>query len=181
MTVEATDNILPLQAPRARKRFPKDVASDRIFYPLFVAAIWCGVLGGFGPELAQHLRGGEAPYPLIVHLHAAAFTGWLLLLSAQVLFIRTGRWQLHRRLGTAAIGLAAVMLFLGPAVSLAIQRTQLGLAHPSPIFGNPAFLARYFCGILFAYVVARKLWNDDAPDTTTLDALVDHFLNGVSA
>jgi AcrR family transcriptional regulator len=47
--------------------------------------------------------------------------------------------------------------------------------------GNPAFLARYFSGMLFAYVVARKLWNDDAPDTTTLDALVDHFLNGVSA
>ncbi len=158
MTVEAAGNVLPLQAPRLRRRFPKDVPSDRIFYPLFVAAIWCGVLGGFGPELVRHVQGGAAPYPLIVHLHAAAFTGWLMLLSTQVLFIRTGRWQLHRQLGTAAIGLAAVMLFLGPAVSLAIQRQQLGLAHPSPVFGNPAFLAVQFGGMVdFAILLAAAL------------------------
>ena len=159
MTVDTAGNVLPFEpAPRLRGRFPKEVASDRIFYPLFVAAIWCGILGGFGPELIKHVQGGEAAYPLIVHLHAAAFTGWMVLLSAQVLLIRTGRWQLHRQLGIAAIGLAVVMLFLGPAVSLAIQRAQLGLAHPSPVFGNPAFLAVQFGGMVdFAILLAAGL------------------------
>jgi hypothetical protein len=128
--------------------FPNSHPWDRRFYPLFIGAIWCGIAGGFGPELVQHVRGGEAPYPLIVHLHAAAFTAWVVLLMAQSLLIRTGRWQIHRKLGVAAIGLAAVMLFLGPAVAIVIQRQQLGLAHPSPVFGNPGFLAVQFGGMI---------------------------------
>ena len=110
--------------------------------------IWLGVGLGFGPELAQHIKGGEAPYPLIVHLHAAAFVSWVVLLMAQSLLIRTGRWQIHRRLGIAAVGLAGVMLILGPAVAITIQRAQLSLAHPSPVFGNPAFLAVQLGGII---------------------------------
>ena len=73
---------------------------------------------------------------------------WVVLLMAQSLLIRTGRWQIHRRLGIAAIGLAGVMLILGPAVAITIQRAQLGLAHPSPVFGNPAFLAVQLGGII---------------------------------
>jgi hypothetical protein len=47
--------------------------------------------------------------------------------------------------------------------------------------GNPEFLASYFMSVLFAYVIARKLWRDHVADPATLDAIVDHFLNGVSA
>jgi uncharacterized membrane protein YozB (DUF420 family) len=109
---------------------------------------------GFGPELVQHIQSGEAPYPLIVHLHAAAFMAWIVLLMAQSLLIRTGRRQLHRRLGVAAIALAAVMLVLGPAVAIAIQRTQLTLPHPSPVFGNPAFLAVQLGGMIDFAILA---------------------------
>jgi uncharacterized membrane protein YozB (DUF420 family) len=133
---------------RPRGGFPRNDPRDRLFYPLFVGLIWFGVVAGFGPELAQHIKGGEAPYPLIVHLHAATFTAWVVLLMAQSLLIRTGQWRVHRRLGLAAIGLAALMLILGPAVAIAIQRAQLLLAHPSPVFGNPAFLAVQLEGML---------------------------------
>ncbi|MEO9131689.1 MAG: hypothetical protein ABI240_10825 [Sphingomonas sp.] len=34
-------------------------------------------------------------YPLIVHLHAAAFVGYLVLFTAQVALIRTSRLDLH--------------------------------------------------------------------------------------
>lgn len=155
MTV--AENLLPSQnlSPRRTRSFPKDKASDRIFYPLFVAAIWLGILLGFGPEMVQHIQSGEAPYPLIVHLHAAAFMAWIALLMAQSLLIRTGRRALHRQLGTAAIALAIVMLVLGPAVAIVIQRQQLTLAHPSPVFGNPAFLAVQLGGMIdFAILVA---------------------------
>lgn len=158
MMVNAEENLQPSRSPpspRSRgSRFPKDHFWDRLFYPIFVGLIWLGVGLGFGPELAQHIKGGEAPYPLVVHLHAAAFAAWIVLLMVQSLLIRTGRWQIHRRLGIAAAGLAGVMLILGPAVAMAIQRAQLGLAHPSPIFGNPAFLAVQLGGILaFAILV----------------------------
>jgi AcrR family transcriptional regulator len=49
------------------------------------------------------------------------------------------------------------------------------------IQGEPAFVARYFMGILFSYVVGRKLWNSEVPDHAVLDAIVDVFINGVSA
>ena len=45
--------------------------------------------------------------------------------------------------------------------------------------GDPRFLARYFLGMLFSYVIARKLWDSHTPDRGAIDALVDVFLNGV--
>ena len=44
---------------------------------------------------------------------------------------------------------------------------------------DPALAARFFLGILFSYVVGRKLWNSAVPDHATLDGIVDVFLNGV--
>jgi len=55
-------------------------------------------------------------------------------------------------------------------------KAQAGLVR-----GEPAFVARYFMGILFSYVVGRKLWDSTVPDHAVLDEIVDLFLNGVSA
>jgi AcrR family transcriptional regulator len=48
-----------------------------------------------------------------------------------------------------------------------------------PLRGDPTFIARYFMGILFSYVVGRKLWESSLPDRATLDTIVEVFLNGV--
>jgi len=159
MALDAAEHLLPSQGlspPRVRPAglFPKDHFWDRSFYPLFVGLIWLGVGSGFAPELVQHIKTGEAPYPLVVHLHAVAFVAWIVLLMAQSLLIRTGRWRIHRRLGIAAVVLAAIMVILGPAVAIAIQRAQLGSPHPSPVFGNPAFLAVQLGGILAFGIIA---------------------------
>ena len=47
--------------------------------------------------------------------------------------------------------------------------------------GEPVLVARTFLGILFSYVVGRKLWDSAVPDRATLDGIVDIFLNGASA
>ena len=47
--------------------------------------------------------------------------------------------------------------------------------------GEPQFVARYFLGTLFSYVVGRKLWDSAVLDRSTVDAIVEVFLNGVSA
>jgi AcrR family transcriptional regulator len=45
--------------------------------------------------------------------------------------------------------------------------------------GDPLLLARMFLGILFSYVVGRKLWENANPDrAATLEAVVTIFLNG---
>jgi AcrR family transcriptional regulator len=44
--------------------------------------------------------------------------------------------------------------------------------------GDPLLLARTFLGILFSYVVGRKLWDSASPDRATIEAVVTIFLNG---
>ncbi len=71
--------------------------------------------------------------------------------------------------------------FRGPSQILldlaAYFTTMANAGHP--LRGDPTFIARYFMGILFSYVVGRKLWESSVPDRATLDAIVDVFLNGV--
>lgn len=56
----------------------------------------------------------HAPLPsLIVHLHGAAFSSWILLLVAQTSLISAGRVDLHRRLGIFGFLLACAMVILG--------------------------------------------------------------------
>ena len=45
--------------------------------------------------------------------------------------------------------------------------------------GKPDVLARVMMGMMLQLVIARKLWTGDAVNQTTVDMLVDVFLNGV--
>ncbi|HEY0613474.1 MAG TPA: helix-turn-helix domain-containing protein [Candidatus Elarobacter sp.] len=56
------------------------------------------------------------------------------------------------------------------------QKAEAGLVR-----GEPTFVSRYFLGMLFSYVVGRKLWDSAVPDRGVLDRIVDVFLNGVTA
>ena len=53
------------------------------------------------------------PRPWIIHVHAAVFTGWMVLLLAQVLLIQRRRVGLHRRLGTFGIYYGAAVVVMG--------------------------------------------------------------------
>jgi len=142
--------------PAARSgRFAPQHRWDRNFFLLVVALVWLGILMGFGPQVRQHLASAAAAYPLIVHVHAALFVGWLLLLTTQVLLIRGGRPDLHRRLGLAGAGLAAVMMLIGPATALVMHALTFGKPGKPP-----AFLAVQFTDILaFAgLVIPALLW-----------------------
>ena len=130
-------------APRRTAPFAPNHRWDRNFFLLYVALIWLGVVMGFGGDIQRHIAAGERPYPLIVHFHAVAFVGWLVVLTTQVLFIRRGRHDLHKALGVSAIALAAIMVVLGPATAIVVQRQMLG-THDS----DPAFFAIQFTDIL---------------------------------
>lgn len=113
-------------APRARW--------DRDFFILFVALIWLGILMGFVPEIAAHIRMHKPAYPLVVHIHAAAFVGWLCLLTTQVALIRGGRVDIHRKLGIFGAVLASTMMVLGLATSVIVDRRHFGTPDNDPQF-----------------------------------------------
>lgn len=113
---------------------------DRDFFLTYVVLIWFGIVVGFGSDLIRHVRTGEAPYPLIVHFHAAAFSGWLAVLTVQVLLIRARRQDIHRKLGMAAMVLAPIMVVLGIATAITVHRALFGLPVTKPT-QDLAFLA----------------------------------------
>jgi hypothetical protein len=56
----------------------------------------------------------KAPLPnKLIHIHAALFSSWILLLIAQASFISARRFDLHRRLGLFGFGLACAMTVVG--------------------------------------------------------------------
>ena len=128
-------------APRAKR--------DRDFFLLMVALIWLGILMGFVPEIVAHVRMHEPAYPLIVHIHAAAFVGWLCLLTTQIALIRGGRADIHRKLGVFGAILASIMVVLGLATAEIVDR--LHFRSPG---SHPQFLAIQIADVLNFGVLA---------------------------
>lgn len=95
---------------------------DRGFFAGFVAASWLAVLVGFAPSVSQRLDGqADYPAPVILVLHVAVFTAWLLLLTVQVALVGAGRAALHRRLGISGVLLVPLMIVTGMGAEIFSQ------------------------------------------------------------
>jgi uncharacterized membrane protein YozB (DUF420 family) len=69
----------------------------------------------------------HAPLPsLMIHLHGAAFTCWILLLVTQTSLIASGQVAIHRRLGIAGFLLACLMVVLGVLAATDMLVRQAG-------------------------------------------------------
>lgn len=104
--------------------------SDAWFFPAIVAVIWLILLGGFVPELIERASGSPRPYPLVIHVHAVVFFGWLVFLTSQVALVRTGNIAWHRRMGLVGVGMATAVLVFGPAAALTMQMGNLARQPP---------------------------------------------------
>ena len=118
----------------AIRDFPARPGADRNAFLGFTALVWVAVLSGFGTDSFSHVSKHGLDYPLIVHFHAIAFVGWLVLFTTQVALIRNGRADIHRRLGLAGAGLAAVMVVLGPATALVVDAAAYAAKGETPEF-----------------------------------------------
>jgi len=112
--------------PPPSDTFDLDHPWDRNFFLAWVLLIWAGILLGFVPEIIQHVVQHQRPFPPIIHIHGVLFVGWLVLLTAQVLLIRTGRWQTHQRLGVLGAILASMMIVVGPMTAIVMDRLEFG-------------------------------------------------------
>ncbi len=86
---------------------------DRVFFTSMILLMWATVLYGFSRTyfLAGMVR---APLPnLLIHVHGAAFTLWMILLLVQTTLITTKKIKVHRTLGMAGFFLAIAMVGLG--------------------------------------------------------------------
>lgn len=149
--------LAPHFAPPPGERFAPRHRLDPIMIRSLVAMIWIGILAGFVPDIVGHIRSYGFVYPPIVHLHALAFVGWLLLLTLQVTLVGTGRVALHRRLGVIGMALAPAMVVLGLSVGVIVDRAAFGTK-----LWNPAFLSIQvgdmlaFAGVVGAAFALRR-------------------------
>jgi hypothetical protein len=86
---------------------------EDLFFSSLAALILVIVFVGFART--YYLAGMfKAPLPnLLIHLHGAVFSSWILLLITQIFLVTAGRVQQHRRLGLLGFGLACLIVALG--------------------------------------------------------------------
>ncbi len=116
---------------------------DRTPSAVYLAILWVGMFAGFGVDIPRYLRENPAA-PWIVHVHAAIFTVWMLLITMQVLLVVRDRVSIHRKLGWLLVGWAGLMGVMGPVAIMASEAANL---RGGPVF-DPAFLAIAFNNIL---------------------------------
>jgi len=139
----ATGHGQTLASPTMRRRF------ENIFFFGMALLILATVFLGFAK--AYFLAGVfRAPLPnLLIHMHGAAFTLWMLLLITQTSLVAAGRVDIHRKLGIAGFCLACLMVALGT-----LAATNM-LARGDPPFADPKgfYAVTLLDMVLFAVMV----------------------------
>lgn len=99
---------------------------ERRFFFCAASVMALVVFAGF----ANNLAFGRSSFavPLIFHLHAAAFFGWMALYLTQNTFVLRARLDLHRQLGQLVVLLIPVMLVLG--LQLTVVAFRMGMIPP---------------------------------------------------
>jgi hypothetical protein len=118
MTLHALQHEIPTERARDGRRFHVGIAS----------ALLLTALAGFAPSYFLKALTDAPALSLLAHVHAAAFTAWLVLLLVQSCLVAGRRVALHRRLGVLGAALAVAMVPLG--VSMAIDAARSGRAAP---------------------------------------------------
>jgi hypothetical protein len=113
------------------------------------------MLLGFGLDARSFL--GQHP-PLILHLHAATFTLWMFLLTAQVLLVVRDRVDLHRKLGWFLAAWACLMGVMGPVgvYTAVIMKVKVHGPFPYPFISVHAVDIGGFLVLLAIGIALRK-------------------------
>lgn len=106
---ESSAQALPAKPSRAGAR----LRYEHLFFSGMALVILAVVFRGFANT--YYLAGMfHAPLPsMVIHIHGAVFSCWILLLVAQTSLVAAGRVNVHRALGIGGFVLACAMVVLG--------------------------------------------------------------------
>lgn len=134
--------------------------ADRRFEHLFFSGMALLILTVvfYGFSRTYFLAGVfRAPLPnLLIHIHGAAFTCWILLLITQTSLVTAGRVDIHRKLGVAGFLLACAMVVLGlMAATDALARNVSPGVDSKTFYALPIFDMLLFATLVFSAFRAR--------------------------
>ncbi len=114
--VEARGALLRVQSHAAK--------SDRFY--LWIALTIAIVVGvGFIPTINPKLFHPPRPLPIILYIHAALFTAWVMLFIVQAALVTQRRVSMHRRLGKFGAVLGGLIPIIGVLTAVAITRLNV--------------------------------------------------------
>ncbi len=106
---------------------------SRYFYFSMSLVMSAVVVWGFSHTVVQNLFKAKPAKPLLLWVHGAAFSAWMVLFIAQSGLIRLRKVSIHRTLGWFGAALATVMVVLGLAVAVYLTRWDITVLHQSGI------------------------------------------------
>ena len=138
MPTDATATLSQAASPSRRSTAPRRHALlENYFYFLMTLLIFGTVVYGFNRTVDQNLIHPAVPRPFILYVHAAVFSGWLVLFVLQSTLVRTHHVRWHRRVGWFGAGVGALIPVLGVATAITMARFNTFQLHRT---GADAFL-----------------------------------------
>jgi hypothetical protein len=132
---------------------------DRYFYLAMSLLFPVIVVWGFSRTVNESLFHAAVPRPLILWIHAAAFSGWMVFFTFQSFLVRTRNVKWHRFFGWFGAALGAAMVPLGTATAIVMGRFDTYQLHQSgaePFLIIPLFDIAAFGTLFTLAVVWRK-------------------------
>jgi hypothetical protein len=102
---------------------------DRYFYLFMSLVIAAVVVYGFSHTVDKRLIHAIPPRPAILYLHAAVFSGWVILHILQSALIRMRKVWLHRLIGWFGVALGAAIPVLGVSAAIVMAHFKMHYFH----------------------------------------------------
>ena len=129
---------------------------DRYFYFFLSLVVAAVIVAGFSRTVNQGLIHATPARPVLLWLHGATFSGWVVFFILQSGLVRIHKVSWHRTLGWFGAALGALMVVLGFVVSVVMGRFDaLVMKAPDPAFLSITFYDMFAFGTLVALAI---LW-----------------------
>jgi hypothetical protein len=128
---------------------------DQYFYFFMSLLIAAVVVYGFSFTVGNNLIRPAIPRHLILYVHAAIFSGWLVFVMLQSALVRTHNVHWHRRIGWFGVALGVVIPVLGVSTAITMGRFNILRLHSTkeesglmiPLFDMVAFTGTFVLAI----------------------------------
>ena len=135
---------------------------SRYFYLVMSLVLAALVILGFSRTVNIFLFHANPPRPLLLWIHGAAFSTWIVFFIAQSALVRSRKVSVHRALGWFGAALAALMVVLGIAVAVVMTRFDTVVLQQK---GVEAFLSVPFLDmLLFGSCIAMAIYWRTKPE-----------------
>jgi hypothetical protein len=142
----------------ARRSFPVRFLEKYFYFSmsLLIAAV---VVYGFSQTVGDNLFHPAIRRPLLLSIHGACFSAWVLFFIFQSALVRTRNVRLHKRTGWFGAGLAALMIPLGLTIAVVMGRFDVHVLHQQdevPFFLVPLFDIVAFTSTIVPAILLRR-------------------------